>query len=245
MSTAPQRKRANRHKVTRRLRERCENKRAAPTRAIWHAQSDEKVAQAKSKWTRRHMGTDPTNTHTHKMTRRLRERYQNSTEPQRDSKNRRLKQHTSQFQYNSRFSESFRKKYCARQEKTEASEALQLPHKMISIISMYSKHCPSLANMTPPTKQHQALWYVITNLHSCNLWRRRRKLAEDLESEWLKKLLLNFALTVLTQDALHSLAKMCWNFSKVSTMGSPTWTKNPARLTSLDVFHFLVTRSVL
>jgi hypothetical protein len=91
------------------------------------------------------------------MTRRLRERYQNSTEPQRDSKNRRLKQHTSQFQYNSRFSESFRKKYCARQEKNRGIRSLaaatqdDLNHlNVFKTLPKFGKHDTS-HKTTPPS----------------------------------------------------------------------------------------------
>ena len=50
ISTAPQRERSDAHKVTRRLRKRFENLHRATTRAIWHAQSDERVSRAHARF---------------------------------------------------------------------------------------------------------------------------------------------------------------------------------------------------
>ena len=60
MSTAPQRERPDRPKVPRGLRERSQNEHRATTRAIWQAQSAERVTRAISKWAPRHNESDLT-----------------------------------------------------------------------------------------------------------------------------------------------------------------------------------------
>ena len=62
MSTSPQRERSDRPKVTRRLREPSPNEHRATARAIWQAQSDERVARAIPKSAPRHNKSDPTRT---------------------------------------------------------------------------------------------------------------------------------------------------------------------------------------
>ena len=140
-------------------------------------------------------------------------------------------------------------------KKTEASEALQLPHKMISIISMYSKHCPSLANMTPPTKQH---------LQHFDMWSRTFTVAtfgggeENLHRTWSRSDWRNCCWTS-RWPFLHRTPCTFWQKCVGISRRSPQWDRLHGQrirlvrrwammrtfLQSLDVFLFLVTRSVL
>ena len=62
ISTASQRERSATHKVTRRLREPCQNSQRTTTRAIRHTQCTETVARAMSKFAARYNESDPTRT---------------------------------------------------------------------------------------------------------------------------------------------------------------------------------------
>ena len=60
MSTAPRRERSDTPKVPRGLHKPSQNEHRATTRAIWHAQSAERVARAISKWAPHHSESDLT-----------------------------------------------------------------------------------------------------------------------------------------------------------------------------------------
>ena len=60
MSTAPRRERSDTPKVPRGLHEPSQNEHRTTTRAIWHAQSAERVARAISKWAPHHSESDLT-----------------------------------------------------------------------------------------------------------------------------------------------------------------------------------------